>query len=85
MYYGIVIVTAGLTILAVVNVYFSTNIVFTTGGVPFWITTVTYGVMMFASSYVEEEQLFWYWMATALCFVFYTHRYLCLSIYWFLY
>ena len=29
-----------------------------------WIGIVTsgYGVMMFASSYVEEEQQFWYWM-----------------------
>ena len=24
-----------------------------------------YGVMMFASSYVEEEQHFWYWIASA--------------------
>jgi ethanolaminephosphotransferase len=27
--------------------------------------TVTYGIMMFASSYVEEEQHFWYWTSTA--------------------
>ena len=27
--------------------------------------TLTYGVMMFASSYVEEEQHFWYWVTTA--------------------
>ncbi|KAM5353787.1 hypothetical protein ACJ41O_000437 [Fusarium nematophilum] len=26
--------------------------------------TVSYGVMMFASSYVEEEQHFWYWTST---------------------
>jgi ethanolamine phosphate transferase 2 subunit G len=26
---------------------------------------VVYGVMMFASSYVEEEQHFWYWATTA--------------------
>jgi ethanolaminephosphotransferase len=25
--------------------------------------TALYGVMMFASSYVEEEQHFWYWIA----------------------
>lgn len=24
-----------------------------------------YGIMMFASSYVEEEQHFWYWMTSA--------------------
>ncbi|RKU41762.1 major facilitator super transporter protein, variant 2 [Coniochaeta pulveracea] len=27
--------------------------------------TITYGLMMFASSYVEEEQHFWYWTSTA--------------------
>ncbi|KAH6661411.1 alkaline-phosphatase-like protein [Truncatella angustata] len=27
--------------------------------------TILYGTMMFASSYVEEEQHFWYWSATA--------------------
>lgn len=28
----------------------------------FLFLTVLYGVMMFASSYVEEEQHFWYWI-----------------------
>lgn len=28
----------------------------------FLFITVLYGVMMFASSYVEEEQHFWYWI-----------------------
>jgi ethanolaminephosphotransferase len=32
---------------------------------PFGFITVAYGVMMFASSYVEEEQHFWYWTTTA--------------------
>ena len=32
---------------------------------PFIITGLLYGMMMFASSYVEEEQHFWYWAATA--------------------
>jgi ethanolaminephosphotransferase len=32
---------------------------------PFVIVTAAYGVMMFASSYVEEEQHFWYWTTTA--------------------
>lgn len=27
--------------------------------------TTSYGMMMFASSYVEEEQHFWYWAASA--------------------
>jgi len=29
--------------------------------VPFILITIAYGIMMFASSYVEEEQHFWYW------------------------
>jgi ethanolaminephosphotransferase len=29
------------------------------------ITTLVYGVMMFATSYVEEEQHFWYWITPA--------------------
>jgi ethanolaminephosphotransferase len=33
--------------------------------VPFALITLLYGVMMFASSYVEEEQHFWYWSASA--------------------
>jgi ethanolamine phosphate transferase 2 subunit G len=28
---------------------------------PFLTITIAYGIMMFASSYVEEEQHFWYW------------------------
>lgn len=31
---------------------------------PFAIITVSYGGMMYASSYVEEEQHFWYWTST---------------------
>lgn len=30
--------------------------------VPFLTCTVSYAAMMFASSYVEEEQQFWYWV-----------------------
>ncbi|KAI1372968.1 alkaline phosphatase-like protein [Hypoxylon crocopeplum] len=33
--------------------------------VPFALITVLYGIMMFASSYVEEEQHFWYWATSA--------------------
>ena len=33
--------------------------------VPFSLITLLYGIMMFASSYVEEEQHFWYWSASA--------------------
>ncbi|KAB5558392.1 alkaline-phosphatase-like protein [Coniochaeta sp. 2T2.1] len=32
---------------------------------PFGFFAVMYGIMMFASSYVEEEQHFWYWATTA--------------------
>jgi ethanolaminephosphotransferase len=32
---------------------------------PFLVITLLYGIMMFASSYVEEEQHFWYWAITA--------------------
>jgi ethanolaminephosphotransferase len=32
---------------------------------PILVVTLLYGIMMFASSYVEEEQHFWYWATTA--------------------
>ncbi|KAI1504236.1 GPI ethanolamine phosphate transferase [Biscogniauxia marginata] len=35
---------------------------------PFALITTLYGVMMFASSYVEEEQHFWYWSTSAWLF-----------------
>jgi ethanolaminephosphotransferase len=31
---------------------------------PFCLVTLAYGAMMFASSYVEEEQHFWSWAAS---------------------
>lgn len=36
-----------------------------TSAVPFTLITTAYGIMMFASSYVEEEQHFWYYCTTA--------------------
>ncbi|KAI0103084.1 alkaline phosphatase-like protein [Hypoxylon sp. NC0597] len=36
--------------------------------VPFVLITLLYGIMMFASSYVEEEQHFWYWATSAWLF-----------------
>jgi ethanolaminephosphotransferase len=32
---------------------------------PFLLITLAYGIMIFASSYVEEEQHFWYWATSA--------------------
>ena len=37
--------------------------------------TVTYGMMMFASSYVEEEQHFWYWGTTAWLMLLWVKKY----------
>lgn len=31
---------------------------------PFLLITLAYAMMMFASSYVEEEHHFWYWIAS---------------------
>lgn len=37
----------------------------TSSWLPFSLITFLYGIMMFASSYVEEEQHFWYWTTSA--------------------
>lgn len=37
----------------------------TTAGIALAGITALYGIMMFASSYVEEEQHFWYWVTSA--------------------
>ena len=37
----------------------------TSAGIFFTVTSLLYGAMMFASSYVEEEQHFWYWITPA--------------------
>ncbi|KAI1250083.1 hypothetical protein MGN70_008534 [Eutypa lata] len=37
----------------------------TSSWLPFSLITLLYGIMMFASSYVEEEQHFWYWTTSA--------------------
>lgn len=36
-----------------------------TSAAPLSVITAAYGIMMFASSYVEEEQHFWYYCTTA--------------------
>jgi ethanolaminephosphotransferase len=50
------ILALGVSMPTLVNSFISTA--------PFLLTTLAYGVMMFASSYVEEEQHFWYWVAS---------------------
>ncbi|KAF7889213.1 hypothetical protein EAF00_009513 [Botryotinia globosa] len=37
--------------------------------IPFIATCLSYGIMMFASSFVEEEQHFWYWTTTGWLFL----------------
>lgn len=37
--------------------------------IPFIATCLSYSIMMFASSYVEEEQHFWYWATTGWLFL----------------
>jgi ethanolamine phosphate transferase 2 subunit G len=44
-------------------------------GIFMTLVVIFYGVMMFASSYVEEEQHFWYWTASAWFFGLYINRY----------
>lgn len=43
----------------------SSSISLTATHAPFAVMTLSYGIMMFASSYVEEEHHFWYWMTSA--------------------
>ena len=47
-------------------------------GVAFLAITVSYGVMMFASSFVEEEQHFWYWSASGWLAYLYFIEYVCM-------
>lgn len=64
--YGGIITVAALSAAGVATAM-STKLTVRNFG-PFALITVLYGVMMFASSYVEEEQHFWYWSTTAWLF-----------------
>lgn len=58
------------SIAAIYAVVVTTTTANLSGLVPFMLVTVSYGVMMFASSYIEEEQHFWYWITSAwLCYL----------------
>lgn len=46
---------------------------------PLVLGSLLYGFMMFASSYVEEEQHFWYWASTAWLGMLWVKRYICLT------
>lgn len=57
---GIVLVALSIIVTSIVVLTDST--VMHTDNLFFLLTTILYGSMMFASSYVEEEQHFWYWI-----------------------
>jgi ethanolaminephosphotransferase len=52
--------------------------------IPFLVITIAYSIMMFASSYVEEEHHFWYWATSGwlalLCIKGYVYHDKCLSL-----
>ncbi|KAI1393230.1 alkaline phosphatase-like protein [Hypoxylon trugodes] len=58
------VITAAASIMAV---YVATTSASLTASslIAFLLITLLYGIMMFASSYVEEEQHFWYWSTSA--------------------
>jgi len=45
----------------------------------FFIVAMSFGMMMFASSYVEEEQQFWYWITTSHFIIAFLQRYIFLK------
>lgn len=60
------VVAVAACILATTALYlYSTGTTYARSLVVFSAITLAYGIMMFASSYVEEEQHFWYWVTSA--------------------
>ena len=56
------IVLASISILLAIVAIWSRPLLSKPDGIFFVFTLILYGLMMFASSYVEEEQHFWYWI-----------------------
>lgn len=48
---------------------------------PFIVIAWVYGIMMFASSYVEEEQHFWYWATTGWLLLMWIKKYVLRSLF----
>lgn len=59
---GIAIVTAALVTILTIAIPAARRA--NTTGIWLGFVVVMYGVMMFASSYVEEEHHFWYWVTS---------------------
>lgn len=71
------IIGAAMSAVSLVLAVFSKQNVWppTSAGMGFTLITTLYGVMMFATSYVEEEQHFWYWATAAWMAYLYAAKY----------
>jgi ethanolaminephosphotransferase len=58
-------IALSITILSLALVSFHSLRPISVPGISLTVISVMYGIMMFASSYVEEEQHFWYWLTPA--------------------
>lgn len=61
---GAGVLIAGVATLFAVAASFQAIFASGSTGLAFVAVTLSYGLMVFASSYVEEEQHFWYWMGS---------------------